>query len=117
MAYPSELLVSVRKIPLRTVAYGDYIVPSGTVVSMDIYGVSHDETIFPDSHTYNPARWLNDPRVSGGRLLTRYMVSFMRGPRSCVGVQLAYAELYIGLATLFRNSSSSFSGLVNRTWL
>ncbi|KAL4795745.1 cytochrome P450, partial [Aspergillus venezuelensis] len=83
-------------------SYGDYIIPSGTVVSMDIYGVSHDETIFPDSHTYNPARWLDTPRAPDGRLLTRYMVSFMRGPRSCVGMQLAYAELYIGLAILFR---------------
>ena len=27
---------------------------------MDNYAVSHDEAIFPDSHAYNPARWLND---------------------------------------------------------
>ena len=30
------------------------------------------------------------------------MVAFGRGTRSCVGMQLAYAELYIGLSTLFR---------------
>lgn len=30
------------------------------------------------------------------------MVSFGRGTRSCVGMQLAYAELFIGIATLFR---------------
>ncbi|KAL4934485.1 cytochrome P450 [Aspergillus undulatus] len=67
------------------IPYKDYVIPAGTVVSMDIYGVSHDETIFPESHTYNPAPWLNNPRAPDGRQLTRYMVSFMRGARSCVG--------------------------------
>ncbi|RDW76745.1 cytochrome P450 [Aspergillus mulundensis] len=82
--------------------YKEHIIPPGTVISMDIPSVSHDEDIFPDSHTYNPARWLDSPRAPDGRLLTRYLVSFSRGPRSCVGMQLAYAELYIGLASLIR---------------
>ena len=69
---------------------------------MDNYAVSHDESIFPDSHTYNPDRWLNDPKAPDGKQLSRYMVAFGRGTRSCVGMQLAYAELYIGLATIFR---------------
>ncbi|KAL4939745.1 cytochrome P450 [Aspergillus oleicola] len=95
-----ELLAAIREDdPL---VYGDSIIPKGTVVSMDIYGVSHDETIFPESHTYNLARWPGTTRTPDGRQLTRCMVLFMRGPRSCVGMQLAYAELYIGLATLFR---------------
>ncbi|KAL4901410.1 hypothetical protein BDW74DRAFT_187646 [Aspergillus multicolor] len=84
------------------IQYKEHIIPAGTVVSMNIFSVAHDESIFPDSFTYNPARWLNNPRAPDGRLLTRYLVSFSRGPRSCVGMQLAYAELYIGLASLIR---------------
>lgn len=34
--------------------------------------------------------------------LSTYIVSFSKGTRSCIGMNLAYAELYIGLATLFR---------------
>ena len=30
------------------------------------------------------------------------MIAFGRGTRSCVGMQLAYAEMYIGISTLFR---------------
>lgn len=69
---------------------------------MDNYAVSHHAGIFPDHTTYNPSRWLNDPRAPSGRQLSRYMVAFGRGTRSCVGMQLAYAELYIDISTLFR---------------
>ncbi|RYC62790.1 hypothetical protein CHU98_g3420 [Xylaria longipes] len=84
------------------IIYGDFVIPKGTVVGMDNYDVSHDETIFPNSFEYRPERWLGNPRSPDGRQLSRYMVTFGRGTRSCVGLQLAYAELFIGLATLFR---------------
>lgn len=82
--------------------YKDYALPRGSIISMDIYDVSHDEEIFPNSFDYVPDRWLDNPRAPDGRLLTRYLVTFGRGHRSCVGLQLAWAELYIGIATLFR---------------
>ena len=69
---------------------------------MDNYAVSHDEAIFPDSFIYKPERWLNSPKAPDGKQLSRYMVAFGRGTRSCVGMQLAYAELFIGISTLFR---------------
>lgn len=69
---------------------------------MDNYAVSHDPFIFADHQTYKPSRWPNDPKAPSGKQLSRYMVAFGRGTRSCVGMQLAYAELYIGFSTLFR---------------
>lgn len=56
----------------------------------------HDETIFPDSHTYNPQRFLDNPR------LDKYLVSFTKGTRQCIGINVAYAELYTCLGTIFR---------------
>ncbi|KLO81460.1 Uncharacterized protein LW93_8170 [Fusarium fujikuroi] len=58
--------------------------------------VHHDERVFPDSHTFKPERWVNDP------LLDRYLVAFGKGGRACLGINLAYAELYLTLAALFR---------------
>ncbi|KAH8749226.1 cytochrome protein [Diaporthe sp. PMI_573] len=84
------------------IAYKDYVLPRGSIISMDIYDVSHDESIFPDSFSYKPERWLGNPRAPDGRQLSRYLVTFGRGTRSCVGLQLAWAELYVGLASLFR---------------
>ena len=69
---------------------------------MDSYAVAHDESIFPSSHTFNPSRWLNNPVAPDGKQLSRYMVTFGKGARNCVGMHLAYAEIYIGLASLFR---------------
>ncbi|KAI0192310.1 cytochrome P450 [Xylaria flabelliformis] len=87
------------------IVYGDFVIPKGTIISMSIYDISHDENIFPNSFEYKPERWMGNPRSCDGRRLSRYMVAFGRGTRSCVGMQLAYAELFIGLATLFRRFS------------
>lgn len=40
--------------------------------------------------------------LSVGLVMPRYLIAFGRGTRSCVGMQLAYADLYISLATFFR---------------
>lgn len=73
---------------------------------MDIYSIAHDEKLYPDSFTFKPERWLNNPKgPDGQKYLSRYMVSFSKGSRSCVGMHLAYAEVYIALATVFRRFS------------
>jgi cytochrome P450 len=63
---------------------------------MTSYLMHHNPAIFPDSHTYNPQRFLENPR------LDKYLVSFTKGTRQCVGINLAYAELYTCLASIFR---------------
>lgn len=96
------VLQRIPRIHDHDITYGNFVIPKGTIISMNTYDVSHDETIFPNSFEYRPERWLGNPRSPDGRRLSRYMVAFGRGTRSCVGMQLAYAELFIGLATLFR---------------
>lgn len=91
-----------RIAPKTDLQYKDWHLPAGIIMGMDSYAVSHDEEIFPDSFRFIPDRWLGDPKAPDGKQLTRYLVAFGRGTRSCVGMQLAYAELYIGLASLFR---------------
>lgn len=91
-----------RKIEDEPLRYGEWVIPVGAVVGMDNYTVSHDEAIFPDNRSFRPERWLGAPKAPDGKQLSRYMVAFGRGTRSCVGMQLAYAELYIGISTLFR---------------
>ena len=77
----------------------------------------HNETVFPDSWVFKPERWLaaaaeKETEPGGGgdgavwpartRTLSRYMTAFGRGSRQCIGINIAQAELYIGLASLFR---------------
>ncbi|PLB40480.1 cytochrome P450 [Aspergillus candidus] len=83
--------------------YKSWVIPPGTLISMDNYAVAHDEAIFPDSCTFKPERWLGDPLAPDGKRLSRYLVSFGRGTRSCLGINLAQAELYIAMANVYRS--------------
>ncbi|KAI4962195.1 hypothetical protein J4E86_001227 [Alternaria arbusti] len=80
----------------------DYQLPVGAIVSMDHYTASHDPSIFPDPFAFIPERWTNDAKAPDGKALTKYLIAFGRGTRSCVGMQLAYADLFIGIASFFR---------------
>ena len=63
----------------------------------------HNETLFPDSFSYRPERWLGNPKdPDNKKRLSRYMTAFGKGTRICLGMHLAYAEIIIILATLFR---------------
>lgn len=77
-----------------------YLIPTGTMVSMNNYDVSHDEAIFPNSHTFVPDRWLDNPKAPDGKPLSRYSVSFGKGSRNCVGMQLAYAEIFVAFVSI-----------------
>ncbi|MCJ1462496.1 hypothetical protein MMC07_001098 [Pseudocyphellaria aurata] len=85
------------------IQYGSHIIPSGVPVSMTHYIQHHDERVFPSSQTFDPDRWLDNPQApNSSKPLTHYLVSFSKGTRNCIGMNLAYAQLYIVLATLFR---------------
>jgi cytochrome P450 len=74
----------------------DWLIPSGTPVGMTSVLVHHDESIFPDSRKFLPERWIERKN------LDKYLLSFSKGTRMCVGINLAYAELYLALARIFR---------------
>lgn len=52
--------------------------------------------IFSDPLSFHPERFLENPR------LKRYLMSFSQGSRQCLGMQLAYAELYLVLSGVWR---------------
>ena len=87
----------------QTTHYSGYVLPPNTEISMSNYSTAHDENVFPDSRTYNPSRWLDNPKgPDGQKLLSRYMMSFGKGHRICVGMHLAYGEIFMGLAAVVR---------------
>ncbi|KAF2182877.1 cytochrome P450 [Zopfia rhizophila CBS 207.26] len=89
---------SARVAPDTSLKCGDWIIPPGTPVSMTIPLTHHDESIFPDSDSFNPGRWLGN----GASRLEKYLVSFSKGSRACLGLNLAWAELYLCTAGVFR---------------
>ncbi|ESK89624.1 hypothetical protein Moror_8638 [Moniliophthora roreri MCA 2997] len=73
-------------------------VPPGTIVSIGNSFVHMNADIFPDPARFYPERWLEDR----DHLLDRYLVSFGKGPRACLGINLAWSELYMILGNVFR---------------
>jgi cytochrome P450 len=66
---------------------------------MSGYYVLWDPEIFTNPGEFRPERWLEpDAREK----LDPYYIPFGRGSRSCVGINLAYAELYTVFAAVIR---------------
>ncbi|KAJ4299457.1 hypothetical protein N0V90_004702 [Kalmusia sp. IMI 367209] len=93
---------SSRIAPDTSLRYGDWIIPARTPVGMTIPLTHHDESIFPNSHSFEPRRWL-EPNAAQ---LEKYLVSFSKGSRNCVGMNLAWAEMYMCTAAVFRRFGS-----------
>lgn len=74
-----------------------WTIPPWTPVSMTIMLVHSDESIFPSPKEFLPERWVGDSQG-----LERYLVAFTKGSRQCLGMNLAYVELYLWLAKTFR---------------
>lgn len=86
-----------------TWTYAEWKIPAGTPVGMDQYHMHMNKDIYPDPTTFRPERWLGNPRAPHGeKPLTHYLTPFARGTRMCTGLNLAYAEIFIGIATIFR---------------
>lgn len=54
---------------------------------MTIIDVHHDERIYPNSRSFIPERWLENPKTEYGTNLNRYFVAFGKGARSCLGIK------------------------------
>lgn len=94
---------SSRIAPDASLKCGDWAIPPGIPVAMTIPLTHLDESIFPDPLTFEPHRWLGN----NSSHLEKYLVAFSKGSRGCVGMNLAWAELYLCTAGVFRRFGSS----------
>lgn len=96
-----------RISPDSALQYHDWTIPPGTPVSMTNMFIHQDPSIFPDPLAFRPERWLEDSstmrsQYPSPRETRRYLVPFSRGTRACLGMNLAYAELFLVLGSVFR---------------
>ncbi|KAH8757997.1 cytochrome P450, partial [Diaporthe sp. PMI_573] len=77
----------------------DYIIPRGFAVGMSSAIMHHNEEVFPNSDVFLPERW-SEQDQNRYTNLDRCLLSFSRGSRQCLGMNLAYCELYLGVAFL-----------------
>ncbi|KAK7047472.1 hypothetical protein VNI00_006703 [Paramarasmius palmivorus] len=87
-----------RVVPDSGAIIAGHPVPPGTVVSISNLFVHLNPEIFPGPTLFRPERWMENKDSS----LDRYLVAFGRGPRSCLGINLAWSELYLIMGNVFR---------------
>ncbi|KAJ7780769.1 cytochrome P450 [Mycena maculata] len=87
---------------------GDHYVPKNTVVSMSVIFMHLNPDIFPEPERFDPDRWL---RASSERLsdMNNNLWPFSRGSRMCLGITLAWCELYLIFAHIFRRTNMELS--------
>ncbi|KAG8526148.1 uncharacterized protein KY384_000141 [Bacidia gigantensis] len=86
-----------------------YTIPPGTYVGMTPTDLLHNPDIYPSPKTFCPDRWLattpshpSHPLRTNPKLMDAAFRPFNAGPRMCIGLNLAYANMYHILAALMR---------------
>ncbi|RAO73216.1 uncharacterized protein BHQ10_009228 [Talaromyces amestolkiae] len=93
--YTMPIFMTSKNFHIFMDVYGDWIIPRNTPVSMSNVDILMNKDIYPDPEKFIPERWLDNPN------LDRHFVPFGKGSRMCLGINLAQAELYLAIATVF----------------
>jgi hypothetical protein len=80
-----------------------YVLPPGTPISMTGILIHLDPKYFEDPLAFKPERWMPNPTTHP---LTKYLVPFTRGTRQCLGMNLAWSEMYLTIGMLFHRYGS-----------
>lgn len=94
-----------RCSPDVAIQYKQWTIPRNTPVGMSIYYMHTNPDVWPEPLKFMPERWLGhyNPQMD------RHFVPFTKGSRSCLGMNLAMAELYLTTAILFRQDGPKLS--------
>ncbi|KAJ7656544.1 cytochrome P450 [Mycena rosella] len=82
----------------------NYDVPKNTIISMSVIFMHLNPDIFPDPERFDPERWLN-----GSNNITEMIWPFSKGSRMCLGITLAWCELYLIFGHIFRRTNMRLS--------
>ncbi|KAJ7071726.1 cytochrome P450 [Mycena belliarum] len=101
-----------------TTASGDVVnsiaVTKGAMVTVSIRGMNRSEVFWgPDAKAFRPERWLtlsDDPLRAKEIQGHRHLITFLDGPRTCLGKAFALAEFKAALSVLVRNFTFEFPG-------
>ncbi|KAK0455626.1 cytochrome P450 [Desarmillaria tabescens] len=87
-------------------------VAKGTVVSAPIRALNRSEEFWgPDAKEFKPERWLEDSAPRAKEIQGhRHLLTFIDGPRTCLGKTFALTEFKAVLFVIVRNFSFEFPG-------
>jgi cytochrome P450 len=103
-----------RYNPREVEYYKDYKIPPRTIISTSLSMVCTDPSIWgTDAEVFRPERWIG--KENGGGKLDQWLVSFSKGARACPGLEIAWVEMRLLLAHIFRKFDLSIDEKANVT--
>lgn len=117
-----------RIVPDGGADMGGYYIPQGITVTTHAYSLHRDPVLYPNPYEYvdqldepwssanpfyrfDPDRWIPDPSGKDDARIAAAKASmspFGSGPRTCLGMHLAYMELRLGFVEFLRKCPSSW---------
>lgn len=102
LRYYPPVPITLRDAAHDTTLLGHFV-PKGTRVMLAPWAINKDEALWgPDAAKFNPDRWLpseSNPHSANGGADSNYsFLTFLHGPRSCIGQGFAKAEFACLLA-------------------
>jgi cytochrome P450 len=102
LRYYPPVPLTLRDTAHDTSIAGHYV-PKGTRVMLVPWAINKSESLWgPDARVFNPDRWMppekNPQSANGGAPSNYAMLTFLHGPRSCIGQAFAKAEFACLLA-------------------
>ncbi|KAK7052841.1 hypothetical protein VNI00_004160 [Paramarasmius palmivorus] len=104
LRFGSGVVTPLPRVVGENTIIDDFAVPAGFKVEIQtVVGISHvfmheNPEIFKNPQEFSPERWLQGDT----RDMENGLVAFSRGPRICLGLNLAWCELYLIFGNIFR---------------
>lgn len=101
---------AARRVYAESYRLGEWAIPRGYSIFVDITQIHHDPDIFPNPDRFDPQRYLgNKSSVSG-------WIPFGGGTRRCVGAAFANMEMDVVLRTVLRHNFIETSTAPDERW-
>ncbi|KAI8057112.1 cytochrome P450 [Syncephalis plumigaleata] len=98
-----------RIVPKGGTTLDGHYVPEGTTVMVSINVMQMDKDAFPEPEVFRPERWLDSTPEQLAKMRLHF-APFSVGPRACLGRGLAWMELRMTAAELFRHFTFESAG-------
>lgn len=91
--------LTLRDTAVNSSILGQFV-PKGTTIIIAPWAVNHNVTLWgEDADKFNPDRWMAAGQANAGGAVSNYaFLTFLHGPRSCIGMKFAVAEFACLLA-------------------
>ncbi|TDZ36157.1 Trichothecene C-15 hydroxylase [Colletotrichum trifolii] len=99
--HPPVAISLPRRSPPSGVQVSGEHINGGTTLGIWQYALYHNPSKFLDPDSFIPERWLDDERFANDAKHLHQPFSY--GPRNCLGMNLAYAEMRLILARIIWN--------------